>query len=671
MLISVVTGTYNRLPLLQSMIASARACLPRGIDLEFIIVDGGSTDDTIAWCESQADITLIQHGALLGAIKAFGDGARAAQGKYVLLANDDITFHMGSILKAIIHLEENLTCGAVAFEDNRKVNDDPRFPEYHVLTMPAQRNGGLVYVAYAQVGLFRKWLGQLCGWWGDLDPNFPARTYAGDNRLSAKIWELGYSVDRVEGCRVDDTVIDDELREYNRNQRPDLDSNMYYDLYRDKFGNHTGAFMAPAPTVPQSDKRNLRILYLPIFESGCQVQYEQKRGLRDALAKVAWVYEFDYGNQPEGRLRDTFLSIIRDFAPDILFTQLHGANMITPDLLGEARGLRPTMLCVNWNGDTHRSNLIGNSMLSLLQKVDLQLVVNASVLEVYEEQNITAAYWQIAFEPVDESALPKPQKKHEIVLQGSGYNDNRKRVGSELRKTYGKQLGLYGDYWNDRIVEDPTFVPAGGDGRTLYDFAMARALYKQAKIALGTNEFPNDYGFVSNRIFECLAAGGAILLQQHVDGLDVMTGLKAGVHYIGWKDLDDLKAKIEYWLSKEQDNERKKIARSARAYVHKYHSFDYRVQQLFVGDNGKPAILSKTKKKLQKFIGLSYVGKHTSQFGVTGLAGRQYVVEPQQVLYVLPDDAEYITRMYNVFVRNDTTAPNDELAEGARAYGNG
>ncbi len=37
-----------------------------------------------------------------------------------------------------------------------------------------------------------------------------------------------------------------------------------------------------------------RVLYLPIFEQGWQVQKEQKRGLRDALAKRAIVIEYDY-----------------------------------------------------------------------------------------------------------------------------------------------------------------------------------------------------------------------------------------------------------------------------------------------------------------------------------------------------------------------------------------
>src|SRR5690349_16831181 len=107
MLVSIVTGTYNRLPSLQRMVESVRAQMPRHLTYEIVVTDGGSTDGTIPWCESQPDICLIQHGKLLGAIRAFCDGARAAQGDFVIMANDDITFHDMSILRAVAWLEDH------------------------------------------------------------------------------------------------------------------------------------------------------------------------------------------------------------------------------------------------------------------------------------------------------------------------------------------------------------------------------------------------------------------------------------------------------------------------------------------------------------------------------------------------------------------------------------
>ena len=105
---------------------------------EFMIVDGGSTDGTQEWLQSVPHVTLIQHTELVGAIIAFCEGAYRARGKYVLMANDDVTFHPGSIFKAVIHLEKNMTCGAVAFADNRL--EKPPFnlclPKHHTRNAP-------------------------------------------------------------------------------------------------------------------------------------------------------------------------------------------------------------------------------------------------------------------------------------------------------------------------------------------------------------------------------------------------------------------------------------------------------------------------------------------------------------------------------------------------------
>ena len=64
-------------------------------------------------------LMMIAQPALMGAIRAFDEGAAAARGEYVILANDDIVFAKGAIIRALIHLERTPTCGAVAFADNR------------------------------------------------------------------------------------------------------------------------------------------------------------------------------------------------------------------------------------------------------------------------------------------------------------------------------------------------------------------------------------------------------------------------------------------------------------------------------------------------------------------------------------------------------------------------
>ncbi len=95
------------------MVSSARRSIGNyyGPTFEFVLVDGNSTDGTQEWCNEQDDITLIQHEELLGAVKAFNDGAYAANGEYVILANDDIQFLNNTIFLGWMYMQQHPDCG--------------------------------------------------------------------------------------------------------------------------------------------------------------------------------------------------------------------------------------------------------------------------------------------------------------------------------------------------------------------------------------------------------------------------------------------------------------------------------------------------------------------------------------------------------------------------------
>jgi glycosyltransferase involved in cell wall biosynthesis len=538
MILSLITGTYNRLTYLIKMVDTFRANIPNNFDYEIIVVDGGSTDGTIRWLNKQSDIKVINHGALLGAIRAFCDGGFAASGKYVLFANDDIEFLDGSIMPAILYLEENMTCGAVAFSDNRNT------PDYQIQNMSVQVNGVVTHLPYAQVGMYRKWLGDLCNWWGygDIDAN----TYGGDNYLSARIYEMGYSVDAVASCKVTDLVAKDDLRQ--RNENIEAQRRGYYARY-------------PLPPIkkdylvsPNLDSKQLRVVYMPIYDPDYHaVVSRTKKGLRQALSKKSIVWEVDYLNSAYD-----LADICRQFQPHMILTQSHN----TPIDLAPAKAVKPDVLVVNWNGDVWRNNLLAPEMLTWIKaQVDIQLTVNQSVLSEYEKEGIFARYWQIGFES---DAMPISMNPYDVVFMGSNYSEKRQALGDFL-KSLPYNVGLYGRNWKDRY------------GDTTYQFDKNASIVQNAKIVIGDNQFPDEYGFVSNRWFETLASG-AFLLHQRVKGIEELTGYIDGVHYVAWDDFDDLKEKIAYWLAR--DNERGTIADTAYTFTRKHHSFDSRVKEL-------------------------------------------------------------------------------------------
>jgi glycosyltransferase involved in cell wall biosynthesis len=559
MLLSVVTGSYNRLPLLQAMIASVRRYLHFGLSYEIIVVDGGSTDGTIAWCKAQSDVRLIEHGGLLGAIRAFSDGAYAARGEVVLLANDDVELIDYSLLAAIAYLQEHPTCGAVAFSDDRAAIGKPA--GYHVQTMTVLNlENQPVSIPYAQVGLYRRWLGDLCGWWGAHDPTFTSHTYGGDNYLTARIVEHGYTVDAVDGVRVKDIVANDGLREHNTRTELSRPSS-YYQRFT------TPPQMKAHPTVSNPEHESgLRILYLPIFESKIYPHHRpMKRGLREALQRMGQVIEIDYLNEPYD-----LVEIVRAWQPNILFTQ---CQRDLKDLTA-ARAAQPDMLVLNWNGDVYLDALVSPDTLSWLKaNVDVQLMVNGAALPVYAEHGIPAAYWQCAYEPVNGDVTIADEDAYEIVLMGSAYSEKRREL-ARLLCDLPHSVGLVGSGWVGELEPHNA-------GNTTYQFELSNAIRRSAKIEVGDNQYEKDTGFVSNRIFDCLASGGALLLHQRVDRLEEFTGLKAGVHYVEWTDFDDLCKKISYYMAPKNEKKRARIVSEAYAYVCEHHSFDARLKQLF------------------------------------------------------------------------------------------
>jgi glycosyltransferase involved in cell wall biosynthesis len=557
MLLSIVTGSYNRLPLLQTMVQSVRRHLHFGLSYEIIVVDGGSTDGTQEWCKAQADIRLIEHGELKGAIRAFTDGAYAARGKYCLLANDDVVFEDYSLLAALAYLEEHPHCGAVAFADDRPAVSKPA--GFGVQTMTALSvEGQQISVPYAQVGLYRRWLGDLCGWWGANDTAFHSHTYGGDNYLTARILEYGYSVDAVQGVRVKDIVANDGLREHN--VRKDSGPSGYYQRFP------SPPRMKAAPLVSNPERpAPLRILYLPIFESKAYPHHRRlKRGLREALQRKGHLVEVDYLNEEYD-----LTALVTAWQPHILFTQCQR------DLLDltAARAAQPDMLVLNWNGDVYLDALIDEKTLAWLKaNVDAQLMVNGAALPVYEASGIPAAYWQCAWEPVTGSVVVPPDAAPDVVLMGSAYSAKRRELADMLTALPYK-VHLVGTGWVD--------YPDHNAGNTTYEFEVSHAIRKAAKIEVGDNQYATDTGFVSNRIFDCLSAGGALLLHQKVDALEDFTGLAANVHYVEWTDANDLRKKIAYYLNPKHEKKRRAIVEAGQAYVRECHSFDARLRQLF------------------------------------------------------------------------------------------
>lgn len=310
----------------------------------------------------------------------------------------------------------------------------------------------------------------------------------------------------------------------------------------------------------------MKILYLPIFEPGAfhDTAVTNKRGLYTALVKAGHqVTEFDYLAHVGSGLESDLVHLVDIQKPDVLLTQLHGAEPITPAMLRWLRSHR-AMKVINWSGDSHRHSLLGEGMIALSRQFDWLLVPTLDVLPELADNGIKAAYWNIAYEP---PVRPLPNvPEYDIVFLGNVFNDQRRALVTMLRDLP-YRVGIYGDWEH-------------ADGHNTYDFAMQQALYKKARIAIADNYRPDDLNYVSDRPMNIMAAGGAICLHQRVDTMEALTGWRDGVHYVEWTDLNNLKEAIGYLMQNWQSSGLRRMVATAQEHVLTHHTFDARVKEL-------------------------------------------------------------------------------------------
>jgi len=463
-IVSIITGTYNRIKYLKQMIRSARSSIPTGITYEFVVTDGGSTDGTIEWLKEQNDVVLIEHGELKGAIKAFNDAAAKAIGMYVIPANDDIIFIDDTIELLLSHIIEHPDVGAGCCYQDREGK------HWHVEHMQViHDNGTSMLTPYVQVGIIPRWLWNYCGGWGD----FGSNTYGGDNYVSAKIMEAGYKIEAVDGARIHDLTPYDELRKHNNEINiGGRDGKKFYEAFPD------GVKYNSEPQIVNPLASLKKILYAPIFEAGHDVQIQQKTGLRTALQKLGAVWEVNHHGGNE-----SIAAAAKKWKPNFVLTQIHDANKDRVAEMSSVRSCTKDWM-VNWVGDVWPEQQKTPEYLAMLRNFDLHTGVNYSLKELYDKMSIPYHYWQIGFEPFIEDIGSEGDVDIDVVFIANGYSEQRRELASKL-KSLPCNVKIYGSGYEQGISE----------GSTLYDFRATGNIIRRAKIVISDNQFPNDDGF--------------------------------------------------------------------------------------------------------------------------------------------------------------------------------
>jgi len=235
--VSVVLGTYNRLPFLKATIASVRSS-QIDVPYEIIVVDGGSTDGTIEWLTRQRDIiSIVQHNRETVDGKSrrkrswgyfMNLGFKCAEGRYICMISDDSVVHPDTIASGVRQFDQQILTGrrigGVAFY----WRSWPEETRYRV-------GASLGNYRMVNHGLFLREALKNVGWIDDERYDF----YCADSDLALKIWQAGYEIIACPDAVLEHFEwVDPEMRDNNlANLKVD------WDKYVERW---TGIFFDPA-----------------------------------------------------------------------------------------------------------------------------------------------------------------------------------------------------------------------------------------------------------------------------------------------------------------------------------------------------------------------------------------------------------------------------------------
>ena len=184
MKLSIITLSYDSLDYTKAFVKSIRKNTT--LSYELIIVDNGSEPKTQKWVEEIADQSIIFQ-VNQGFSKGFNEGVKLAQGKYVMMANNDTEFPPDWDKKLVDIIEKNPGAGIVTpvYTSGRKSALRTETGEKILKVFPFRKYPSAVAFLMRRNDLISKF-----GGWSEKYEIASGE----DADLCFKVWKAGYDI---------------------------------------------------------------------------------------------------------------------------------------------------------------------------------------------------------------------------------------------------------------------------------------------------------------------------------------------------------------------------------------------------------------------------------------------------------------------------------------------
>lgn len=545
---SFVILTHNRLDMTKQCIDSI---LATSSNFELVLVDNGSTDETVEWVRNRVpSATIIKNAENLGVPKARNQGIRATTTDIVVIMDNDVILQNGWFDE----LHEPIKSGVGDIVGIEAWQIDHNFSACWKCQAPHER---VDYLGGA-CNMFRRKIFETVGL---LDEGFSPAYYEDvDICIRAKasgfklIWKPTNKVIHKEHATLVHCQRTFKYQEALANSHARFAKKMRSEIRV----NHEH--------LPPVTKK-LKILYLGMYydygvrERGTSFEQDNFYPSLKAWDKTKEFVHFDYVDMGKlygiPKMSDMLYEKVQQICPDVIFSVWYDeGHDPRRDVISKIRKTTPTKV-VSWFCDSHYR--YENFDRPWAEHVDFSVTTSTAGMEKYVRDGLSSKVIksQWAASPTYKN-MPEVQKDIDVLFIGQPHGDRRSII--QHLKSAGINVETFGFGWNRRLNFDEMITHIN-----------------RAKINLNlSNGADVRVRQIKGRNFEIPACGGFLLTGQ---AENLFEYYEYGKEIAIFDNVPNLVEKIRHYLG--NPAEREAIAKAGYDRTMKDHTFAQRYDHIF------------------------------------------------------------------------------------------